>query len=271
MIFLPGTPGRFGFDGVMHFAARALVEESMRLPEQYYANNVGGTLNLLNAMRAAGVGVLVFSSTCAVYGEPDEIPINENTPTRPVNPYGATKRAVDEMIGAEARAHGLAAISLRYFNVAGASGSLGEMHEPETHLIPNVLRAAATGSPVRLYGTDYPTPDGTTVRDYIHVADLARAHVLALHGARAGEHAVYNLGNGNGFSVREVIDTAREVTGRDIPTVDAPRRAGDPPVLIASSERIRAELGWEPEKPRLETMIADAWAWAQTHTEFASN
>jgi UDP-glucose 4-epimerase len=255
-----------GFDAVIHFAGRALVEESVREPEQYYANNVGGTLNLLNAMRAAAVNVLVFSSTCAVYGEPDEVPITENTATRPVNPYGTSKRTVDEMIGAEARAHGLAAVSLRYFNVAGASGSLGEAHDPETHLIPNVLSAAAgLRSSVQVFGTDYPTPDGTAVRDYIHVEDLARAHVLSLKDARAGEHAIYNLGNGSGFSVLEVIDVARAVTGREIATLDAPRRAGDPPVLIASSEKIRTELGWEPQKPRLDQMIGDAWAWLQAH------
>ncbi len=252
-----------GFDGALHFAALSLVGESVAKPELYYRNNVVGTLNLLDALRAAAVTRLVFSSTAAVYGEPETVPIEETAPTRPVNPYGATKLAVDGMIGDECRAHGLGAVSLRYFNVAGASGCLGEDHQPETHLIPNVLRAAQGLQPeVQLFGTDYPTPDGTAVRDYIHIEDLASAHLLALDGARAGEHRIFNLGNGNGFSVRQVIDAAREVTGLDVPVREAPRRAGDPPALVAASAKIRSELGWEPRKPGLADMVADAWAFA---------
>ncbi len=255
-----------GFDGALHFAAYALVAESVAHPERYYRNNVVGSLNLLDALRAADVKRLVFSSTCAVYGEPEVVPMDETTPTRPVNAYGASKLAVDGMIADECRAHGLGAVSLRYFNVAGASGCLGEDHEPETHIIPNVFRAAQGINPaVQIFGTDYPTPDGTAVRDYIHIEDLASAHLLALEGARAGEHRVFNLGNGNGFSVREVIDAAREVTGLEIPVREAPRRPGDPPMLVAASGRIRAELGWEPRKPALVEMVADAWAFAQSH------
>jgi UDP-glucose 4-epimerase len=254
------------FDGALHFAALSLVGESVAKPELYYRNNVVGTLNLLDALRAAKVGRLVFSSTAATYGEPEVVPIEETAPTRPVNPYGASKLAVDQMIGDECRAHGLGAVSLRYFNVAGASGCLGEDHHPETHLIPNVLRAAQGLQPeVQLFGTDYPTPDGTAVRDYIHIEDLATAHLLALDGALAGEHRIFNLGNGNGFSVREVIDAAREVTGLEIPVRESPRRAGDPPMLVAASGRIRAELGWEPRKPTLADMVGDAWAFAQSH------
>jgi UDP-glucose 4-epimerase len=255
-------------DAVMHFAALALVGESVEHPERYWRTNVGGTLNLLDAMRAAGVERLVFSSTCACYGAPDEVPIAEDSPTRPANPYGASKLAVDQMIGEHCVAHGLGAISLRYFNVAGASGEQGEDHDPETHLIPNVLRAAlGTIERVEVFGTDYETPDGTAIRDYIHVEDLARAHLLALEAARGGKHRILNLGNGNGFSVREVIDAGRRVTGLEIPAGDAPRRPGDPPVLVAASQRIRDELGWEPRKPELEAMIADAWAWARAHPD----
>jgi UDP-glucose 4-epimerase len=255
-----------GFDGVLHFAALSLVGESVEQPERYYRNNVCGTLNLLEAMREAGVPRLVFSSTAAVYGEPEEVPIPESSPTLPTNPYGASKLAVDQLIGAVAGIRDLAAVSLRYFNVAGASGSFGEAHDPETHLIPLVLRAAAgVRDSVRIFGTDYATRDGTAVRDYIHVEDLGRAHLLALEAAEAGEHRIYNLGNGAGFSVREVIDAARQVTERPIEAVESPRRSGDPPVLVASSDRIRTELGWKPEKPELEVMISDAWEWMQSH------
>jgi UDP-glucose 4-epimerase len=255
-----------GFDGVLHFAALTLVGESVEQPERYYRGNVCGTLNLLEAMGEVGVPRLVFSSTAAVYGEPEEVPIPETAHTAPTNPYGASKLAVDRMIGAVSEARGLAATSLRYFNVAGASGRFGEDHHPETHLIPLVLQAAAgTRDSVRLFGTDYPTRDGTAVRDYIHVEDLGRAHLLALDAARPGEHRVYNLGNGAGFSVREVVEAARSVTGRRIQVVEAPRRAGDPAVLVASSDRIRADLGWVPEKPALEAMISDAWEWTRAH------
>jgi UDP-glucose 4-epimerase len=254
------------FSAVLHFAAFALVAESVEHPERYYRNNVLGTLNLLDAMRGASVSRLVFSSTCAVYGEPDEVPIPEGIPTRPTNPYGASKLATDGMISDFCAAHGLGAVSLRYFNVAGASGELGEDHEPETHLIPNVLRAAMGINPaVKIFGTDYPTRDGTAIRDYIHIDDLAAAHLLALEATRAGEHQIFNLGNGNGFSVREVIAAAEAVTGNSIPTEEAERRPGDPPMLVAAGEKIRRELGWEPKKPSMTGMVADAWEFAQAH------
>ena len=255
-----------GFDGVLHVAALALVGESVAHPERYWRTNVGGTLNLLEAMNSAGVNRLVFSSTCAVYGQPDEVPIAETAPLRPINAYGASKLAVDYMIGHFCTAYELGAVSLRYFNVAGASRELGEDHQPETHLIPNVLRAALGENPcVEIFGTDYPTPDGTAVRDYIHIDDLSRAHLLALEGNRPGEHQIFNLGNGSGFSVREVIGTAEQVTGAEIPTRETGRRAGDPPMLVAAGERIRSDLGWEPQKGELEQIVADAWEFAQAH------
>jgi len=256
-----------GYDAVLHFAALALVAESVAQPERYWHNNVGGTLNLLDAMRAHGARRLVFSSTCATYGEPETVPIGEDEPTAPVNAYGASKLAVDLMIRDECRAHGLAAISLRYFNVAGASGELGEDHQPETHLIPLVLQAAAGAREhISVYGTDYPTRDGTAVRDYIHVEDLGEAHLLALGALRPGAHRVINLGTGDGYTVREVIEAARRVTGREITMREEPRRAGDPPELVAAPARARAELGWSPRRD-LEAMIADAWAWHQAHPD----
>lgn len=255
-----------GFDAVLHFAALALVGESGTNPERYYGTNIGGTLNLLEAMRGAEVQRLVFSSTCAVYGQPDEVPIPETAPTRPTNAYGRSKLAVDWMIGDFCQAHGLGAVSLRYFNVAGASDGLGEDHDPETHLIPNILRAALGANPfVEIYGTDYPTPDGTAIRDYIHIDDLAEAHVLALDATDPGEHRIFNLGNGAGFSVREVIVAAEKVTGVGVHTREARRRPGDPPMLVAASGRIRSELGWKPRKPSLEEMVGDAWAFARAH------
>jgi UDP-glucose 4-epimerase len=255
-----------GFDGVLHFAALALVAESVEYPERYWRGNVVATLNLLDAMRDHGIKRLVFSSTCATYGEPEEVPIHEDVPNKPVNAYGNSKLAVDRMISDECRAHGLAAMSLRYFNVAGASGPLGEDHEPETHLIPLVLRAAAGTRPhVSIFGTDYPTADGTAVRDYIHIEDLGEAHMLAIARTQPGVHEILNLGNGHGFSVREVIDAARRVTGVDIAVKEEDRRPGDPPTLVAASARARKVLGWTPRKPDLETMIADAWAWHQAN------
>jgi UDP-glucose 4-epimerase len=256
-----------GYDGVPHFAALALVAESVAHPERYYRGNVVATLNLLDAMRDAGVRRLVFSSTCAVYGEPENVPIREDEPPSPVNSYGNSKLAVDRMIADECRAHGLGAVSLRYFNVAGASGDYGEDHHPETHIIPLVLQAAAGHRDhVAIYGTDYPTEDGTAVRDYIHVEDLGDAHLLAFEQAtNAGEHRVYNLGNGTGFSVRQVVEAAREVTGAPIPATEEDRRPGDPPRLVAAAEKIRSELGWVPRKPDVATMIADAWVWHQAH------
>jgi UDP-glucose 4-epimerase len=208
---------------------------------------------------------LVFSSTAAVYGEPESVPIPEGARTTPTNPYGATKLAVDHMIAGECAAHGLAAVSLRYFNVAGSYQGYGERHDPESHLIPLVLQAASGDRPsIAVYGDDYPTPDGTCVRDYIHVADLAEAHLLAVRAARPGQHLIFNLGNGNGFSVRKVIEAARRVTGRTIAQVDAPRRAGDPASLVAGAERAERELGWQPSRAGLETMIADAWSFARS-------
>ncbi|MGP3969479.1 UDP-glucose 4-epimerase GalE [Streptomyces sp. 6N223] len=258
------------YDGVLHFAACSQVGESVANPEKYWRNNVGGTIELLRAMRVAGVRTLVFSSTAAVYGEPATTPITEDAATAPTNPYGASKLAVDHMITGECNALGLAAVSLRYFNVAGASGAQGERHDPESHLIPIVLQVAqGRRESISVYGTDYPTPDGTCVRDYIHVDDLAEAHLLALASATAGEHLICNLGNGNGFSVREVVETARRVTGHPIPETPAARRPGDPAVLVASADRARERLGWRPSRADLATIIGDAWAFAQQHAEQA--
>ncbi|WP_327435960.1 UDP-glucose 4-epimerase GalE [Streptomyces sp. NBC_01201] len=252
------------YDGVLHFAAFSQVGESVVDPEKYWVNNVGGTTSLLAAMRDAGVRTLVFSSTAATYGEPVSSPITETDPTAPTNPYGASKLAVDHMISGEAAAHGLAAVSLRYFNVAGAYGNSGERHDPESHLIPLVLQVAlGQRASISVYGDDYPTPDGTCVRDYIHVADLAEAHLLALDAATAGEHLICNLGNGNGFSVREVIETVRQVTGHPVPEVAAPRRGGDPAVLVASADTARKRLGWQPSRPDLAAIVADAWTFAR--------
>ncbi|MFG2783436.1 UDP-glucose 4-epimerase GalE [Streptomyces prunicolor] len=252
------------YDAVLHFAAFSQVGESVVKPEKYWENNVGGSMALLAAMREAGVRKLVFSSTAATYGEPDEVPIVETTRTSPTNPYGASKLSVDFMITSEAAAHGLGAVSLRYFNVAGAYGSCGERHEPESHLIPLVLQVAqGKRDAISVFGDDYPTPDGTCVRDYIHVADLADAHLLALKAATPGEHLICNLGNGEGFSVRQVIETVRQVTGHPIPEVVAPRRDGDPATLVASATRAKERLGWNPTRADLAGIVADAWAFAQ--------
>lgn len=254
-----------GFDGVLHFAARSLVGESVLRPELYWSGNVVTSLRLLEAVRRHGTPRLVFSSTAATYGEPEQVPIREDARTSPTNPYGASKLAIDHAISSYAAAHGLAAVSLRYFNVAGARGRYGERHAVETHLIPIVLQVAAgQRESVQVYGDDWPTPDGTCVRDYIHVDDLADAHLLALEHARPGRHAVYNLGSGNGFSVREVLEASRSVTGHPIPAVAAPRRDGDPAVLIASSETARLELGWRPTRTDLATMVGDAWRFTQS-------
>jgi UDP-glucose 4-epimerase len=254
-----------GYDAVLHFAALALVAESVEHPERYHRGNFVATLNLLDAMREAGCKRLVFSSTCAVYGEPTEIPMPETLRTDPVNAYGASKLAVDRMISDECRAHGLGAVSLRYFNVAGASGDLGEDHEPETHIIPLVLQAAAgKRDHVSVFGTDYDTPDGTAVRDYIHIEDLGAAHILGLERAtEPGEHRIYNLGNGTGFSVQEVVDAVREVTGHELPVVYGDRRPGDPAQLVASSDRIRQDLDWAPKHTDLAGIVRDAWDLAQ--------
>jgi UDP-glucose 4-epimerase len=252
-----------GVDAVLHFAAKSLVGESVAKPSLYWSHNLGGSLALLEAMRQTGVARIVFSSTAAVYGEPERSPIEEDAPARPTSPYGASKLAVDTALAENARMHKIGAVSLRYFNVAGAAAGpdgrwLGERHKPETHLIPTILGVAVGGGDVRLFGDDYPTPDGTCVRDYIHVTDLARAHMLALEACLPGEHRIYNLGSGAGFSNLEVLSACREVTGRDIRSRFAPRRPGDPAVLVASSNRIRADLGWSVTRG-LATMVADAW------------
>jgi UDP-glucose 4-epimerase len=252
------------YDAVLHFAAKSLVGESVSRPEIYWHNNVVGTLALLDAMRQAGVHRIVFSSTAATYGEPERMPITEQTPPRPTNPYGMTKLTVDTMLGTECTAHGLGAVSLRYFNVAGSYRSFGERHDPETHLIPNLLKVAAGEVEyAKVFGTDYPTSDGTAVRDYLHIVDLADAHLRALEAIRPGKRGIYNLGSGNGYSVLEVLDAVREVTGHEIPAVDSPRRAGDPPALIASNALAAAELGWKPTRG-ITQMAADAWEFAQT-------
>ncbi|UGQ13742.1 UDP-glucose 4-epimerase GalE [Yinghuangia sp. ASG 101] len=248
------------YDGILHFAARSLVGDSVADPAPYWHTNVAGTLALADAARDHAVPRFVFSSTAAVYGDPVTTPITEMAENRPTNPYGAAKLAVDHLLASYARAYGLAAVSLRYFNVAGAYAGLGERHERETHLIPLVLQVAqGRREHITVHGTDWPTPDGTCVRDYIHVADLARAHLLALDAATPRTHEICNLGNGVGFSVRQVIDTARGVTGHTIPAIDGPRRAGDPAILVASAARARTFLGWKPEHPDLVRIIADAW------------
>ena len=257
---LPGG----SFDGVLHFAAKSLVGESVEAPERYWHANVLKTLELLEVIRESGTERLVFSSTAATYGEPDAAPITEDAPTRPTNAYGATKLAIDHAITSYARAYGLAAVSLRYFNVAGAYAGHGERHAVETHLIPLVLQVA-TGqrAEILVFGNDWPTPDGTAIRDYIHVRDLADAHLLALQSAQASSHRIYNLGNGTGFSVREVIACCREVTGHPIAARDVGRRAGDPAVLIASSAKAIAELGWQPRRSDLREIVSDAWEYVR--------
>ena len=251
-------------EAVLHFAAKSLVGQSQVEPGVYWDTNVTGTLALLEAMRAADCRRIVFSSTAATYGEPEQVPIREDAPTKPTNTYGATKLAVDAMLTSYATAHDFAAVSLRYFNVAGAAYGLGERHTTETHLIPIALQVAAgQREHLTVYGEDYPTPDGTCIRDYIHVEDLSDAHLLALPAPSPGEHRVYNLGNGTGFSVQQVIDAVREVTGHPVPVVVGERRAGDPAQLVASSERIRADLGWAPRHTDLVGIVRDAWDVAQ--------
>jgi UDP-glucose 4-epimerase len=248
-------------DAVMHFAASALVSESMRNPSKYFRNNISSGLNLLDAMVAAHVERIVFSSTCAIFGLPERVPIDETTPTRPINPYGESKRAFEKVLRWYDEIHGLKFVSLRYFNAAGATANFGEDHRLETHLIPNVLKVAlGQKAHVEIFGTDYETPDGTCIRDYIHIVDLARAHILALGSARS---EFYNLGSGGGASVREVIATCRKITGKKIDTVEKPRRPGDPPRLIASSEKIKRELGWQPQFESLDAIIESAWKWHQ--------
>lgn len=254
------------FDAVMHFAAFIEAGESMKFPERFFRNNTANTLGLLECMLRAGVQRLVFSSTAALYGEPENTPIVETDPLRPTNAYGESKLLVERMLDWFHRIHGLRYASLRYFNAAGATQELGEAHDPETHLIPLVLQVAAgIRESISIFGSDYPTPDGTCIRDYIHVLDLAHAHVLALEALLQREKLVYNLGNGCGFSVKQVIEAARRVTGKSIPVVDSPRRPGDPAILVASSEKIRKELGWQPRYPDPETIIESAWNWHRRH------
>jgi UDP-glucose 4-epimerase len=246
-------------DAVMHFAAYALVPESMRDPSKYFRNNIANGLNLLDAVVATGVQRIIFSSTCAIFGPPERVPIDETAHPRPVSPYGESKLAFEKILRWYDEIHALKFVSLRYFNAAGATENLGEDHRPETHLIPNVLKVALGQSPnVEIYGTDYETPDGTCIRDYIHIVDLARAHILALGAAASG---FYNLGTGGGSSVREVIAACRKVTGRKIETIEKPRRPGDPPRLIASSEKIKKELGWQPQFQSLDAIVESAWKW----------
>jgi UDP-glucose 4-epimerase len=256
-----------GFDAVLHFAAKSLVGESVEYPGRYWSNNLGGTLALLDAMKSTGTRAIVFSSTAATYGEPESSPVTEDAPTRPINPYGQSKLAVDTTLTEFARLYGIGAVSLRYFNVAGAFRTaggqwLGERHDPETHLIPNVLKAAVTKAPVQIFGDDYPTPDGTCVRDYIHVSDLADAHLRALDACMPGQHQIFNLGNGAGFSVLQVLQVCREVTGIDIPAEIGPRRDGDPATLVASSARIQRDLGWRATMD-LAAMVRDAWTFSR--------
>lgn len=253
-------------DGVLHLAGLIAAGESMAVPERYWHTNVVGSLALLDAVRSARVPRLVFSSTAAVYGNPTEIPIPETAATAPTNTYGATKLAIDLAIASEAAAHDLAAVSLRYFNVVGAYGVHGERHQPETHLVPIALQVAAgEREKLQLFGDDYPTPDGTCIRDYIHVADLARAHLLALAVAEPGRHRIYNLGSGTGFSNRQVVAVVRAVTGHPVPVEVSARRPGDPAELVASSTKARAELGWVPQRSTLPEMVGDAWAFTR-HT-----
>lgn len=262
-------------DAVIHFAAYSLVGESVTNPLKYYDNNLYGTKVLLEAMIKNNVNKIVFSSTAATYGEPENIPILESDRTCPTNPYGETKLAMEKMFHWASKAHGLSYVSLRYFNACGAdaTGQIGEAHNPESHLIPLVLQVPnGKRESVSIYGTDYDTPDGTCIRDYIHVTDLAEAHILAVeYLANGGESDIFNLGNGVGYSVREVIETARNVTGHPIPATEVPRRAGDPARLVASGEKAKRVLGWEPKIKRLDEIIASAWKWHKAHPEGYTN
>jgi UDP-glucose-4-epimerase GalE len=258
-------------DAILHCAARSLVGESLEDPARYFRDNVSGGIALLEAAREVGVSRFVLSSTAAVYGLPMKTPISEDAETRPINPYGETKRAFEGALTWYGRAYGLRSVSLRYFNVAGATDELGEDHDPETHLIPAILAAVEHGRPMTLFGDDYPTPDGTCIRDYIHVADLADAHLRAIEATAAGDPRTtggalaFNLGNGDGFSNLEVIRAAERVIGRSIDYEVGPRRAGDPPVLVASAERASTMLGWRPQRPSLDEMVGSAWAWRRGH------
>src|SRR6266700_1938567 len=273
--FVPGRPDEEGNilnavqaarpDAIVHFAANALVGESMTNPGKYFHNNVANGLKLLQAAVAAGVKKFVFSSTCATYGPPDRVPMTEDLPQRPINPYGESKLMFEKMLNWYHQLHGLEFVAFRYFNAAGASEKFGEHHRIETHLIPNVLKVPlGQKAHCEIYGTDYPTPDGTCIRDYIHIIDLAQAHIL---GLAAGKQGFYNLGNGDGYSVRQVIDACAKVTGKKIPAVEKPRRPGDPPKLVASAAKAINELQWKPKFPKLEDIVSTAWAW---HTKYPS-
>ncbi len=258
----------YAIHSVMHFAANSLVGESVKNPLKYFNNNVKNSIQLIEIMHKYNTKQIVFSSSAAVYGEPEKVPILEENPCIPTNPYGETKWIFEKFLQAFHKAEKLDYISLRYFNAAGADpeGELGEDHSPETHLIPLGLKAAITGDGIPVFGKDYPTPDGTCIRDYIHVTDLAHAHILALKRLeQTGSSGIYNLGNGNGYSVREVIETIRKVTGKKIVTIDSPKRPGDPPWLVASSEKIKEDLGWVPKYPDLETIVETAWLWHRNH------
>jgi len=252
-------------DAILHFAANALVGESMVHPSKYFHNNVANGLKLLDAAVASKVRKFVFSSTCATYGPPDRVPMTEDIPQRPINPYGESKLMFEKMLQWYQRIHGLEFVAFRYFNAAGASKRFGEHHRVETHLVPNIFQVALGRAPhCEIFGTDYPTPDGTCIRDYIHVVDLAQAHILAL---KPGKQGFYNLGNGGGYSVRQVINVCEKVVGKPIPTVEKQRRPGDPPRLVASAEKAISELGWKPKFPKLEQIISDAWRWHQAHPD----
>ncbi len=252
-------------DAILHFAASALVGESMVNPSKYFRNNVANGLKLLDAAVANGVKKFVFSSTCATYGPPDRVPMSEDIPQHPINPYGESKLMFEKMLQWYQRIHGLEFVAFRYFNAAGASRKFGEHHRVETHLIPNIFEVPlGRAKHCEIFGADYPTPDGTCIRDYIHIIDLAQAHILAL---QPGKHGFYNLGNGDGYSVRQVINTCEKIVGRLIPVVEKPRRPGDPPKLVASAEKAMRELGWKPRYPKLEQIISDAWRWHQAHPD----
>lgn len=260
---LPEALRAAGAEVVVHFAAYALVGESMQNPGKYFGNNVGNGVRLLDAAVAAGVRKFVFSSTCATYGFPDTMPMDESTLQKPINPYGESKRMFERVLEWYHQLHGLEFVAFRYFNAAGASGRFGEHHRIETHLIPNVLKVALGQSThCDIFGTDYPTPDGTCIRDYIHITDLAQAHLLAME---PGRHGFYNLGNGDGYSVREVIQTCERISGHTITAVEKPRRPGDPPRLVAAADKAKRELGWKPQFPRLEQIVATAWEWHRQH------
>lgn len=271
--FIPGQPGKDGDlfsavktvqpEAILHFAGSTLVGESMTNPGKYFSNNVVNGLRLLEAAVAANVKKFVFSSTCATYGPPDRVPMTEDLPQRPINPYGESKLMFEKMLGWYRQIHGLEFVAFRYFNAAGASEKFGEHHRIETHLIPNVLKVAlGQAKQCEIFGTDYPTPDGTCIRDYIHVIDLAQAHMLALAPGRQG---FYNLGNGDGYSVRQVIQTCEKISGKKIPAIERPRRPGDPPKLVAAAQKAISELGWKPKYPKLADIVTTAWNWHKKH------